>query len=250
MILRIGTSGWAYKHWIGRFYPIDLKPDDYLSFYAQEFNTVEINYSFYKLPSEESYINWFQEVGSDFIFAVKGSRYLTHMKKLKDSRDPWQKICDTASCLDRKLGPILMQFPERWKKNTERLHEFLEITKAIDTTENKAGGARLAFEFRDESWFCKEVYDVLEKFGAALCIADSLKFIRKDVVTTDFTYIRYHGRTPIYAANYSKSELRAESKKIQKFLDNDIDVYAYFNNDGEAYAIENARQLKKMLDAQ
>jgi uncharacterized protein YecE (DUF72 family) len=247
-MLRIGTSGWAYKHWLDRFYPDDLKPDDYLRYYAHEFNTAEINYSFYKLPSEENYHNWFQEVGPDFIFAVKGSRYLTHMKKLKDSADPWQKICDTAGCLDKKLGPILMQFPERWKKNTERLKEFLEITKAANTGDNKAQGARIAFEFRDESWFCKEVYALLEKFDAALCIADSLKFIRKDVLTTDFTYIRYHGRTPIYAANYSISELKTESKKIQKFLGDGINVYAYFNNDGEAHAIENARQLKKMLN--
>jgi uncharacterized protein YecE (DUF72 family) len=246
-MLRIGTSGWAYKHWIGKFYPRDLKPEDYLSFYAREFDTAEINYSFYKLPTEENYINWSHEVGPNFTFAVKGSRYLTHMKKLKEPADPWRKICDTAGCLDEKLGPILMQFPERWKKNIERLEEFLAVTRAADTADNKAQGARLAFEFRDESWFCKQVYALLEKFNAALCIADSLRFIRKDVLTADFTYLRYHGRTPIYAANYSTRELNAESKKIEKFLDRGIDVYAYFNNDGQAHAISNARQLKSML---
>ena len=243
--IRIGTSGWVYKHWRTKFYPDEIKPGQYLNFYAEEFDTAEINYSFYKLPSQENYLDWANQVGDDFVFAVKGSRYLTHMKKLKDPTDPWRRIYSTAGCLGNKLGPILMQFPARWLKNTERLEEFLQCTKDNKIPDETL--VRLAFEFRDESWFCKEVYALLEKYDAALCIADSLKFIRKDVVTTDFTYIRYHGRTPIYAANYSTAELRNESKKIAKFAANGIDVYAYFNNDGQAHAIKNARKIKEML---
>lgn len=244
--VRIGTSGWAYKHWLGKFYPDDMKADDYLSFYASEFETAEINYSFYKLPSAENYTNWARDVGDDFIFAVKGSRYLTHMKKLKDPADPWHKICATAGVLGHKLGPVLMQFPAHWSKNVDRLREFLECTKNNECEQDS--NFRLAFEFRDPSWFCSEVYKILEAYDAALCIADSLDFVRKDVVTTDFIYIRYHGRKPIYAANYSNRELTTEAKKIRKFLESGSDVFAYFNNDGEAHAIKNARRLRELLD--
>ena len=243
--IRVGTSGWVYKHWCGTFYPENLKPTEFLSFYSKQFDTAEINYSFYKLPTPENYVGWAKAVGPEFVFAVKASRYLTHLKKLNEPKDSWSRILDTAGSLTSKLGPILLQFPARWSRNDERLREFLEMASA--RTSDNDYQLRLAFEFRDPTWFCNSVYKILEKYGAAVCIADSLKFTRKDVVTAAFTYMRYHGRTPIYAASYSSRELRAEAKKIRKFADSGIDVFAYFNNDGEAHAIANARTLKEML---
>jgi uncharacterized protein YecE (DUF72 family) len=246
-IARIGTSGWAYKHWKDIFYPIELSADAELAFYSANFDTAEINYSFYKLPSVQSYENWRDETPDDFLFSVKASRYLTHMKKLIDPEEPWSRIQDTAGQLNEKLGPILFQFPERWKKNVARLQQFLEVASP---SPSKAGSHRykLTFEFRDDSWFCSEVYKLLEKHNAALCIADSLKYSRKDIVTADFVYFRYHGREPIYAADYSASEIRAEAKIISKLLDQKLNVFAYFNNDGRGHAIKNAKHLRKLLN--
>ena len=243
--IRIGTSGWAYKHWREKFYESGVESAEYLRFYGREFDTAEINYSFYKLPTPQNYFDWAGEVDDDFIFAVKGSRYLTHMKKLKEPEQPWSLICDTAGCLGPKLGPILMQFPARWLKNIERLSEFLECVDNHPACAHAK--TRIAFEFRDESWFCKEVYNLLEKYGAALCIADSLEFVRKDVITADFTYFRYHGRMPIYAASYSSQQLKIEARKMQKLADEGIDIFAYFNNDGNAHAIKNVRSIKQLL---
>lgn len=231
----IGTSGWVYPHWKGLFYPEDLPASKFLEYYSQQFETAEVNNSFYRLPSHETYEKWADTVDSQFVFAVKASRYLTHMKKLKDPDDPWHRVTDAASGLEKHLGPILLQFPKHWQKNLDRLREFLTI--AAD--ENHA----LAFEFRDPSWFEEDTYKLLKKHGAALCIADSTTFPRHDVVTADFVYIRYHGRDHLYAGNYSNSELKSEEKKIRKWLNAGLDVYVYFNNDGQARAVKNARTL-------
>ena len=239
----IGTSGWVYKHWKERFYPTDLAQTKYLDFYAHEFPTAEVNNSFYRLPSVETYEKWAKAVDHDFVFAVKASRYLTHMKKLKDPEDPWQRVVSHASGLGEHLGPILLQFPARWGKNMERLEAFLELAYSGDTK------YQLAFEFREPGWFEKDVLNLLEKYGAALCIADSTTFVRKEALTADFVYLRYHGRGTLYAGNYTARELQAEAKKIQKYLDDGIAVYAYFNNDGNANAIRNAKSLREMLAA-
>lgn len=117
----VGTSGWVYKSWKGRFYPTELQPDNYLHFYADQFPTAEVNYSFYKLPSLETYEKWADEVPPDFMFAVKASRYLTHMKKLKDPEEPWKLLTQHAAPLQKHLGPVLLQFPENWSLNLDRL---------------------------------------------------------------------------------------------------------------------------------
>jgi uncharacterized protein YecE (DUF72 family) len=237
----VGTSGWVYKSWKGRFYPTDLKSDNYLHFYADEFPTAEVNYSFYKLPSLETYEKWAVEVPSDFIFAVKASRYLTHMKKLKDPEEPWKLLTEHAAPLQKHLGPILLQFPEKWSVNLDRLKEFLAVINAEDAH------FKTAFEFRHESWFVPEVMKLLEKYGSALCIADSSKFVRQDTITSDFTYVRYHGRGSLYASNYSIKQLEIEASKLDKYLRQGITVFAYFNNDAEAKAIKNAKTLTSLL---
>lgn len=237
----IGTSGWVYDSWRGFFYPDDLPMKDELTFFADEFSTVEINYTFYKLPEPASYINWFKQVPDDFLFAVKASRFLTHMKKLTDAEDPWDRIVDRARKLKDKCGPILLQFPENWKKNKERLVDFFQVV------EQKSGPKhRLVFELRNESWASGDIYKLLEEHGAAWCIADTYKFKRFDVATAPFVYIRYHAMRASNP-NYTFSRLEKEAKKIKQFQDNGYDVYVYFNNDTNGYAINNARTLKQLL---
>lgn len=240
--LRIGTSGWVYESWRGLFYPDELKAKDELPFFANEFSTVEINYTFYKLPDEEVFSAWRNQVPKEFLFAVKASRFLTHMKKLKDAEEPWERIIRRAEKLKNKCGPILLQFPEKWKKNKERLEEFFEVVK------NSSGKKyKLVFELRNKSWATDDIFDLLSKHNAAFCIADSYKFKRFDVVTADFVYFRFHGMSKS-SADYSKQRLRKESEIIGGFLEEGLDVYVYFNNDTEGFAIENARTLKQLLE--
>lgn len=240
--IRIGTSGWSYKHWRGKFYPSDLPVKGWLDYYQKEFDTAEINNSFYRLPSEETYAQWAEQVDSNFLFAVKGSRFLTHMKKLKDAEEPWDNIVSHSDYLGERRGPVLLQFPERWNKNLLRLEEFFEIT-----TQNTA--VDIALEFRNESWFSSDVYRLLEKYDIALCIADSDKFRREDRLTSHFSYFRYHGRgAHIYADSYSGQQLKKEAKLISKFAKDGTSVFVYFNNDGNANAIKNAKTLRKLID--
>ncbi|HEY9757594.1 MAG TPA: DUF72 domain-containing protein [Oculatellaceae cyanobacterium] len=236
----IGTSGWMYKSWQGDFYPEGLKPADELHYYSEEFDTVEINNSFYKLPTPETFSNWANQVSEGFTFAVKASRYLTHVKRLKDADGPVDNVYSNASHLNSKLGPILVQLPPRWSKNLERLEQFLSLTQSIKD-------AKWAIEFRDESWHSEDVYHLLKKYEAALCIADSYKLLRHDRVTADFSYIRYHGQTPHDAPNYTTAELKREGKKI-KMLSSQVDqIFVYFNNDAKGNAIRNAKKLRELL---
>lgn len=237
----IGTSGWEYKHWEERFYPTDLKKDAHLSFYAEQFSTAEINNSFYKLPSIDTYSKWAEEVPPDFLFSVKASRYLTHMKKLKEPDDPWHRIMQTTAALETKLGPILLQFPANWKVNISRLEEFLNVVYAAEHP------PRLAFELRHESWYDKQVIKLLENFNCALCVVDAPDFVRNEYVTSDFMYIRYHGRKSLYASKYTTRQLQVEASKIARWLSQKMDVFAYFNNDAHAYAVANAKELENLL---
>jgi uncharacterized protein YecE (DUF72 family) len=241
--LWIGTSGWTYKSWRGTFYPPDVPSRRYLQFYAGEFPTTEVNCSFYHLPRHQTYANWAEQVPEDFIFSVKASRFITHIKRLLDVEAAWQTFLERALLLGPRLGPILFQFPESFPKAPERLAEFLEIV-------NKNGSARLrtVFEFRHESWFSEETYRLLKRHGAALCIADSGRYPRKDVLTADWVYIRYHGRSRLFASNYSKAVLADEAKKIKRHLRNGSEVFVYFNNDARGYAVKNARTLRGLLE--
>lgn len=238
----IGTSGWIYDSWRGLFYPEDLESGESLKFYSAEFPTVEINYTFYKLPEPHTYVQWAKETPEDFVFAVKASRFLTHMKKLKDAEDPWDRVIDRARKLKKKCGPILLQFPQTWKRNKERLVEFLEVVK------RKRGRKHdLVFEFRSENWATDDIFELLKEHDAAYCIADSYKFKRFDVATTSFVYIRYHAMRES-SPNYTTQRLKKEAKIIQGFVDQGLDVYVYFNNDTNGYAIHNARTLKQLLE--
>ena len=194
--LFIGTSGWVYRSWKGPFYPDTLPGRRYLEFYAQEFDTTEINSSFYHLPRPQTFTNWAAHVPSNFIFSVKASRYLTHMKRLLDPVDPWERFIESAIQLGERLGPILLQFPPSFKKNADRLETFFNMTTSV---EPRPTPLKLVCEFRHESWLSSDIYRLLNRHAVAWCIADGPKYPRKDLVTADFAYIRYHGRSLIFA---------------------------------------------------
>ncbi|HJU05049.1 MAG TPA: DUF72 domain-containing protein [Nitrospiraceae bacterium] len=243
--LLIGTSGWTYASWRGTFYPEKLPSREYLEFYAGAFPTTEINYSFYHLPKPQTYANWAARVPEDFLFAVKASRFITHIKRLLDVEEAWRLFIDNALVLQNHLGPILLQFPPSLKQDTGRLQDFLTIAQHHAGSRGKL---RLVFEFRHESWFTSEVYRLLSRHGAALCIADSHRYPRKDVLTTDWAYVRFHGRNQLFASNYSRAELQKEARILKRYLKDGMDVLVYFNNDAKGYAVKNAKTLGRLLE--
>lgn len=234
----IGTSGWVYKHWKGIFYPEHLPAAEQLAFYARNFSTVEVNFSFYRLPERSVFEHWKAQTPAGFLFAVKGSRFLTHIKRLKDPEEPLRRLMDRASGLEEKLGPILFQFPHTWAVNIDRLAYFLEALGAYH-------GWRFAFEFRHESWLTEEVCRLLERADAALCLPVCPGMPLAVRLTAPWTYIRmHHGARDV---GYDDDELKLWARRIRGFRDQGADVYVYFNNDFEAYATRNAERLCKMM---
>ncbi len=234
----IGTSGWSYDHWSGVFYPPELKTAEWLTFYIRCFNSVEINNTFYHLPSANAFKGWKKAAPEKFIYALKASRFITHMKKLKDSQKPLNLFLKRASILGEHLGSVLFQLPPHWKCNPERLSEFIKLLP---------DKIRFAFEFREQSWFNDEVYDILTKGNHALCIYHMPDFQSPVVVTASFAYIRFHGTDSLYGGRYSKKELSRWADIMKGFIKNGLDVYAYFNNDAYGYAVMNARELMEIL---
>jgi uncharacterized protein YecE (DUF72 family) len=240
---RIGTSGWSYKHWeSGVFYPPKLPAREHLAFYAQHFDTVEINYSYYQLPPRQTFAAWRRDSPEGFLFAVKASRYLTHMKKLKEPEEPLQRLLHNAGGLGEKLGPILFQFPRRWALNMERLSHFFEALRAHT-------GRRYAFEFRHQSWLVADVYAILEQHNAALCLPIGWGIPLDVQLTADWTYLRFHGGE--HSITFSDAELLPWAQRIRGWLDDGVDSYSYFNNDtlenGRAPAIDNATRLRELV---
>ena len=241
MKIFIGTSGWHYKHWLGGvFYPAGTTGSQMFEFYARHFNTVEINNSFYRLPTAKTFDAWRESAPRDFVFAVKGSRFITHMKKLKDARSSTERFFLVADRLEKKLGPILFQLPPRWKLNVERLAEFLEALP---------GEHQYAFEFRDESWLVPEVFALLRRYKAGFCVHDFADMKIPIEVTADFAYVRFHGPTSAkYWGSYSKGQLRKWAERIDGWRSELAAVYVYFNNDPEGAAVRNALTLKELLN--
>jgi uncharacterized protein YecE (DUF72 family) len=236
--VRIGTSGWHYAHWIGRFYPAGTAAGAMLALYAETFDTVEVNNTFYRLATPEAVAEWRATVPDGFLFAVKGSRYLTHMKKLKDPEIGLDRFLASVSGLGDALGPIVFQLPPRWHVNRSRLETFL---LALPRDQ------RFAFEFRDPTWHTDEVADLLRAHRAAFCIFDIAGFQSPFVVTADFVYVRLHGPDArAYHGSYSPAQLRTWADRIRAWREEGRDVYVYFDNDlGDA--VENARRLAKMV---
>jgi uncharacterized protein YecE (DUF72 family) len=236
--LRVGTSGWHYRHWREVFYPSGLKTGDWLVYYSGSFDTVEINNSFYRLPSHANFESWAEQAPSGFIFAVKASRFITHVKKLKEPNEPISRLIENAEGLGAKLGPVLFQLPPRWKKNASRLEEFLEALPAQH---------RYVFEFRDDSWLDYDIYRMLEEANCALCIASSPSFPQSLRVTADFAFLRFHGGEDLYASKYPHDELKNWSTFASSLLEEGRDVYAYFNNDAFGYAVEDAKTFQELV---
>jgi uncharacterized protein YecE (DUF72 family) len=193
----IGTSGWHYDHWKGPFYPSSLRKEAFLEYYAGSFGTAEVNNSFYRLPERETLLRWRNAVPESFVFSVKASRYLTHMKKLKDAKEPLERLFDRVSVLEDKLGPVLFQLPPRWRSNPERLEGLLEALPE---------GRRYAFEFRDRSWFDEKNYELLRSHGSAYwsayCVYDLNGKTSPKETTADFAYVRLHGPDGPYWGRY------------------------------------------------
>lgn len=243
----IGTSGWTYGHWQGVFYPAGLPAKDRLQYYARHFPTTEVNYSFYHLPRPSTYRKWYNETPAGFVFAVKASRFITHIKKLKDVQEAWAKFIESALNLQEKLGPVLFQFPPGFsaKEGEIRiLREFLELIPSGPGRE-----LRFAFEFRHKSWCRQLVYDLLREYNAAWVIADSARYPKAKAVTADFVYVRMHGPQAMFGSSYSAEKLSELAREIKEWSTAGRDVYVYFNNDFHGYAVANARDLMMRLQS-
>jgi uncharacterized protein YecE (DUF72 family) len=234
--IRIGCSGWQYKHWRGDFYPADVPADRWLEYYARAFDTVEINSSFYRLPDSTTVHAWRTRVPTDFLFAWKGSRFLTHMRKLKDPVDPLHRLFQRARLLKHKLGPVLYQLPPRWKRNRERFDGFLRSLPK---------GARHVVEFRDPSWYHDETFDAMQRHGVALCLHDMPGSMPPRKVVGPFVYLRFHGADTRYRGGYSLNVLSSWANWLASV--GDRDVYVYFNNDAEGHAHRDAIKLLALL---
>ena len=236
--VRIGTSGWNYSHWRRLFYPQGLNQSEWLPFYAKHYDTVEINATFYRLPEARHVDRWRQATPGRFVFAIKGSRYLTHMKRLADTGEPLDRFLDLVSHLEEKAGPVLWQLPPRMGRDDERLAAFAGALP---------GDVRHAFEFRNPEWYDASVYGILERAGAALCIPDHPDYPREMIFTADWTYIRLHYGS--LDGCYSMDELKSWAGRIEALTSQGADAYIYFNNDWNGHALANAMALKGMLGA-
>jgi uncharacterized protein YecE (DUF72 family) len=236
--IRIGTSGWHYKHWRGPFYEDNCPASKMLPSYYSQFDTVEINNSFYKLPAPGTFSCWRDATPENFCFAVKASRFITHNKKLKDPENALKNFLPRAEELGHKLGPILFQLPPRWRINADRLDEFLSTLPET---------RRYAFEFRELSWLNARIYELLQRHNAALCIYELGGFKAPIKITADWTYIRLHGPGGKYQGSYSTEMLSEWAHRIDAWRRSLKAVYVYFDNDQAAYAVHNALELKRLV---
>jgi uncharacterized protein YecE (DUF72 family) len=232
---RVGCSGWQYKHWKGNFYPSDLPQRDWLSHYGRHFDTVEVNNSFYRLPEPGVFDSWRTRAPSGFIFAVKASRFLTHMKKLKDPEEPVERLFSRARELRGKLGPVLYQLPRQLPKNLARLAAFLEILPAR---------VRHTIEFREPSWYDDDVLALLERHKIALCLHDMPGSVSPRAVTARFVYVRFHGATGRYCGAYPRQVLDQWARWLHSTR---VPAYVYFNNDVGGQAPRDAHALRSVL---
>ena len=237
----IGTSGWHYDHWRDRFYPDKLTKAKWLEFYASHFTTVELNNSFYRLPSEAAFATWHDSSPANFTFAVKVSRFITHIKRLKNSEEAVENFISRAQILGEKLGPLLYQLPPNMHRNDEVLESFLSILPRE---------LKHAIEFRHKSWLEEKVFEILHKHNVGLCVFDMPGLGCPLVATADFAYIRFHGSTGLYFSCYSDEELADWAKRLANLTANLKAIYIYFNNDAEAFAVRNAMTIRGYLQNQ
>lgn len=236
--MRIGCSGWIYPHWRGLFYPEKLPVKRWFAFYAETFDTVEINNSFYRLPKTETFDAWREQAPPGFRYAVKANRFLTQAKKLKDCAEPLARMVPPFRHLGETLGPVLYQLPPRFKLNLERLESFLEIAPKDVVN---------VFEFREPSWYTDEVFAVLDRHGASFCAHDMPGSISPRLAVGRVAYLRFHGGLSKYYGRYSDERLLEWADWIAEQARLGRPVWAYFNNDPEAHAIADAQTLRAMV---
>ena len=230
-MLLIGTSGWQYRDWRVNFYPRGVPQAEWLAFYSRRFQTVEVNNSFYRLPEASSFARWREQTPRDFVVTVKMSRFLTHLKRLKDPEEPLRRFMTNASALGDKLGPVLLQLPPNFGVDVERLADVLALFKR---------DVRVAVEFRHESWFTDEVAGVLENHGAALCLADTPRRRQPDWRTADWGFVRFHEGRGSPRPCYGERALATWAERLAELWGPSADVYCYFNNDTRCCAVRDA----------
>ncbi len=235
--VKIGTSGWNYPHWKGIFYPEKLPSTKWLSYYSEFFETVEVNATFYGTPKEKTFKKWYEETPSDFIFALKANRFITHVKRLKDVAEPLKRFYAAISPLKEKIGPILFQLPPSLKYDRSLLKEFVRLLDLSYKT---------AIEVRHQSFLCEEFYELLRRFNISLCLSDTAGRYPSlvEVLTADFVYVRLHGSRVLYRSCYTEEELQAWAQKLKSWA---IPAYVYFDNDSLGWAVPNALRLKELL---
>jgi len=235
MAVLVGTSGWQYDEWRGRFYPSDVSNRAWLGYFASRFPTVEVNNSFYRLPTAETFARWREETPAGFVVAVKASRFITHIRRMRDCRDPVELLWTRARKLGPRLGPVLFQLPPRFPPDHELLDRFLRVLPS---------GMRAAFEFRDPSWWTEDVLRTLDGAGAAFVLADRPGARVADVVTGGWAYMRFHQGRERHPG-YTREKLRRWSRRISALPAED--VFVYFNNDTGGAAVRDAATLTGML---
>ncbi|UCG35853.1 MAG: DUF72 domain-containing protein [Candidatus Omnitrophota bacterium] len=238
----VGTSGYNYEHWKGVFYPKDIKQNKWLQFYSQHFNTVELNVTFYRLPQKKAFQSWYQRTPKNFAFVIKGSRYITHIKRLNACSQPLNLFFKNAAPLKEKLFCVLWQLPPSLKFDLKRLENFVLLLK------KKYSSCRHSFEFRHESWFNDTTYELLKDNNINLCIAHSPNFPAYEVALSNFIYLRFHGGEQLYSSNYTDSELKNWAQKAKKLSKGKSIIFAFFNNDAQGFAIKNALKFRKLLN--
>lgn len=234
--VRVGTSGWIYRHWRGVFYPPQLAPDRWFEHYSRTFDTVEINSTFYRLPEADTFDAWREQAPPGFVYAVKASRFLTHMKKLKDPAEPLARLIERARRLGEHLGPVLYQLPPRWRADEKRLDAFCRALPA---------GIEHVIEFRDPSWLDERIFALLEEHDVNLCVHDLLPAHPRRI-TGRIVYVRLHGYGARYAGSYPRTQLRSWTAWLREAAA-ERPAYVYFDNDRDAHAVRNALTLRSLL---
>jgi uncharacterized protein YecE (DUF72 family) len=237
--LFVGTSGWSYKHWRGLFYPVDLPQREWFTHYAKYFLSVEINYTFYRLPSEKTFVRWRRESPPEFVYALKAPRTITHLRKLQNCDESLQTFLGRARLLGDKLGPVLYQLPPNWGCDVERLASFVELLPS---------DVRHVFEFRDRSWHIEPVLELLKARNVGFCYVSLPGFECPSLVTGGLFYARMHGVGAKYGGSYDERQLRELAEEMCRLREEGYDTFAYFNNDANACAVENAWELRLLVD--
>jgi uncharacterized protein YecE (DUF72 family) len=235
MAVLVGTSGWQYDDWRGRFYPKDLPKSEWLRYFSEAFPTVEVNNTFYQLPKEETFVAWREASADGFLVTVKASRYITHLRRLRDCRDPVRLLWSRCRRLGKKLGPVLFQLPPNFKADVDLLRGFLRLLPK---------SMRPAFEFRHPSWENEETHRALDEAGCALVLADRPRARLPNVVTGGWSYIRFH-QGSLVGPGYSRAKLRRWADRIADMPSRD--TFVYFNNDTGGAAVRDAMTLRELL---